>query len=64
MKNQFTISSAYDWDRNDSGKNNSEAAIKKITESIKKRFSNIKNQKSNYPINYRRLRASAGKTML
>tara|TARA_R110002072_G_scaffold22666_2_gene79599 strand:- start:10464 stop:11009 length:546 start_codon:yes stop_codon:yes gene_type:complete len=64
MKNQFTISSAYKWAKDEDGKNNSELAIKTITEFIKNRFSNNKNGKLNYNINYRRLRASAGKTML
>jgi len=62
MKNQFTISSAYNWAK--SQDNNSEKAIKRIVEIIKKRFSNNKNEKYNYNINYRKLRASAGRTML
>jgi len=62
MKNQFTISSAYQWSQvND---NNSEKAIKRIVEIIKNRFSNNENGKYNYNINYRKLRASAGRTML
>lgn len=62
MKNQFTISSAYQWSQvND---NNSEKAIKRILEIIKNRFSNNENGKYNYNINYRKLRASAGRTML
>ncbi|WP_127142124.1 hypothetical protein [Flagellimonas marinaquae] len=64
MKNQFTISSAYQWSKDENGKNNSELAIKSITEHIKNRFSNNKNGKFNYNISYRRLRASAGRTML
>lgn len=62
MKNQFTISSAYQWSQvND---NNSEKAIKRIVEIIKNRFSNNENGKYNYNINYRKLRASAGRTIL
>ena len=66
MKNQFTISSSYQWptDGKKSSKNNSEKAIKSIVKMIKDRFSNNKNGKLNYNINYRRLRASAGKTIL
>ena len=64
MKNQFTIASAYQWSKDENGKNNSEQAIKTISGMIKNRFSNNKNEKLNYNINYRRLRASAGRTML
>ena len=60
MKNQFTISSAYQWGENN--KSYSEKAIKHIVKIIKDRFSN--NENHNYNINYRRLRASAGRTML
>lgn len=62
MKNQFTISSAYQWAKIQN--NNSEKAIKRIIEIIKNRFSNNENGKYNYNINYRKLRASAGRTML
>jgi hypothetical protein len=65
MKNQFTISSAYQWNSTNSNDINvSELAIKTITEYIIKRFSIKENKKFNYKINYRRLRASAGKNML
>jgi hypothetical protein len=37
---------------------------KTISGIIKNRFSNNKNEKFNYNLNYRKLRASAGKTML
>lgn len=62
MKNQFTISSAYQWNKPDS--NNSKKAIKYITKTIIDRFSNNENGKYNYNINYRKLRASAGRAML
>jgi hypothetical protein len=64
MINQFTICSAYQWHRDGNGKNHSELAVKAITDSIKKRFSSTKGGKYNYNISYKRLRASAGKTML
>jgi hypothetical protein len=64
MKNQFTISSAYQWYTEKDLKNNSELAIKSIAEMIKNKFSKNENGKLNYNINYRRLRASAGRTML
>jgi hypothetical protein len=64
MKNQFTISSAYQWTAEKAVNNNSELAIKHIAGMIKSKFSNNKNEKLNYNINYRRLRASAGRNML
>jgi hypothetical protein len=64
MKNQFTISSAYQWYKEKDEKNISELAIKSIAEMIKNKFSKNENEKLNYNINYRRLRASAGRTML
>lgn len=62
MKNVFTISAAYNWSKDSKGINKSELAIKTIAGHVKNRFSN--NQNLNYPINYRRLRASAGRNML
>ena len=63
----FTISSAYSWpNKNNLEKsNNSEKAVKRISEMIKNRF-NGKNHKEEikYRIDYKRLRASAGKAML
>jgi hypothetical protein len=64
MKNQFTISSAYQWKIEGEKINNSEKAIKHICSIIKSRFSDNENKKFNYNINYRKLRASAGRTML
>jgi hypothetical protein len=64
MKNQFTISAAYQWSNSKSLTNHSEKAIKKIVETIKNRFSNNENGKFNYNVNYRKLRASAGRTMI
>jgi hypothetical protein len=63
LKNEFTISSAYQWPKEGKEKNNSEKAIKYISNIIKNRFSNNK-KNLNYNINYRKLRASAGRTML
>lgn len=62
MKNQFTIASAYQWTRKDD--NNSEKAIKYIAKIIRDRFANNEKGRFNYNINYRKLRASAGRTML
>jgi hypothetical protein len=39
-------------------------AIKSIVEMIKNKFSNNKNENLNYNIYFRRLRSSAGRTML
>ncbi len=64
MKNQFTISSSYQWKNDDVKINNSEKAIKHIYDMIKSRFSDNENKKFNYNINYKRLRASAGRTIL
>ena len=59
----FTISSGYQWlNKNDSTKaSHSETAIKHLVNGIKDSF---KKQESIYKINYRRLRASAGKNIL
>jgi hypothetical protein len=64
MKNQFTISSAYEWKKEGEKITNSERAIKHICKIVKSRFSDNENKKFNYNINYRRLRASAGRTIL
>jgi hypothetical protein len=64
MKNQFTISSAYEWKKEGETITNSERAIKHICKIVKSRFSDSENKKFNYNINYRRLRASAGRTIL
>jgi hypothetical protein len=59
MKNQFTISAAYQWNLKDSHK-----ALKKICQIIQNRFNGKEEKKLKFNINYRRLRASAGRTML
>lgn len=64
MKNQFTISSAYQWTKDGEEITKSEKAIKYMVSRIKSRFSDNENGKYNYNINYRRLRASAGRTIL
>lgn len=64
MKNQFTISSAYQWTKKGEYINHSEIALKALANMIKNRFSNTLNGRHNYNINYRRLRSSAGKTIL
>lgn len=64
MKNQFTIASAYKWKTDDDKSTNSERAINHISKMVKSRFSDNENKKFNYNINYRRLRASAGRTIL
>ena len=58
MNNIFTISSVYQWKTNQNKQNNSEKAIKHLADMVKSRFADV------YNVNYRRLRASAGKTML
>ncbi len=65
MNSVFTISAAYKWpDSNKKEKtNNSEIAIKHIAKMIGSRFNN-KDKSSQLQISYKRLRASAGKTML
>jgi len=64
MNNQFTISSAYQWKKEGEKITNSERAIKHIYKIIKSRFSDNENKNFNYHINYRKLRASAGRTIL
>jgi hypothetical protein len=63
----FTISSAYAWPNKDNlnTRNNSEKAVKRISEMIKNRFNGRNhNNEISYRIDYKRLRASAGRTML
>ena len=65
MKNKsFTISAAYKWPNADKKEktNHSEIAIRHIASMISNKFK--KDKKSAIHINYKRLRASAGKTML
>lgn len=64
MKNEFTIVAAYQWENNKREKSNSYLAIKTITDNVKKRFSNEKNGNNYFNISYRRLRGSAGDTLL
>ena len=65
MSKLFTISSAYEWGKTEDPKSShSELAIKTMIKFVKNRFSDKTNSDSKYKINYRRLRASAGKTML
>lgn len=59
MKKQFTISSAYQWNSDDSKK-----AINKMRLIIQDRFDGKDDKKLKFNINYRKLRASAGRTML
>lgn len=65
---QFTIAAAYKWPNKDNKEKttNSELAIKFITNSLQKRFDNKNNKKIDvkFDVVYKRLRASAGKTML
>ena len=65
---QFTIAAAYKWPDIDNKEKttNSELAIKLITNSLQKRFENKNNKKIDvkFDVVYKRLRASAGKTML
>ena len=64
MKNEFTIVAAYQWENKKSKKSNSYLAIKTLTNQIIKRFSGKKNENDFYNISYRRLRGSAGDTLL
>jgi hypothetical protein len=67
MKNTFTIASAYEWSKEStpSNINNSEKAIKQIVAYTQKRFSERSHKNGvEYKITYKRLRASAGQTML
>ena len=59
MKNQFTISGGYQWNSNEA-----KLAIKQISNYIRNRFDGKNGKKLKYNINYRRLRSSAGRTIL
>ncbi len=62
---QFIISSAYEWKKEgDTVVSNSELAIKKIIAGVKSQFENKKKSHPEIKIEYKRLRSSAGKTML
>lgn len=65
MNSLFTISAAYKWPNADKKEktNHSEIAIKHLSKMITSRFNN-KDKTSKVQISYKRLRASAGKTML
>lgn len=59
MKNQFTISGGYSWSSLEA-----KLALKKISGDIIIRFNGENNKKLKYNINYRRLRSSAGRSIL
>jgi hypothetical protein len=59
MKNQFTISGGYQW-----SSSNAKLAIQQISNSIINRFDGKNGKKLKYNINFRRLRSSAGRSML
>jgi hypothetical protein len=59
MKNQFTISGGYQWSSNEA-----KLAIQQISNYIKNRFDGKNEKNLKYNINYRRLRSSAGRTIL
>lgn len=59
MKNQFTISGGYQWNSKES-----KLAIQKVSIDIINRFDGKKDKKLKYNINYRRLRSSAGRSIL
>lgn len=63
MKDYFTISSAYKWN-SETKIDKSSVAIKRIVRMIQSRFDGKGNKKEKYDINYRRLRSSAGRTIL
>jgi hypothetical protein len=64
MKNEFTIVAAYQWNNENIEKSNSSYAIKTLIDYIKSRFSGEKSDRYKYNISYRRLRGSAGNTLL
>ncbi len=59
MKNQFTISGGYQW-----SSKNAKLAIKQVSDDIINRFDGKNGKKLKYNINYRRLRSSAGRSIL
>jgi len=59
MKNQFTISGGYQWSSKDA-----KLAIQQISNNIINRFDGKNGKKLKYNINYRRLRSSAGRSIL
>jgi hypothetical protein len=67
MNKQFTISAAYQWPKsgNHGVANNSEKAIKAIVKATNKRFDTKQHKNGlSFKVAYKRLRASAGRTML
>ena len=61
---QFIISAAYEWKKEGKSTPNSELAIKKLVEGVKNQFIKAKIENPKIKIEFKRLRASAGKTML
>ena len=59
VKKQFTISGGYQWSSTDS-----KMAIQKVSNDVIKRFNGENEKTLKYNINYRRLRSSAGRSML
>lgn len=59
MKNQFTISGGYQW-----SSKNAKLAIQQVSDDLIKRFDGKNGKKLKYNINYRRLRSSAGRSIL
>jgi hypothetical protein len=59
MKNQFTISSGYQW-----SSNIAKLAIQQLSNSVINRFDGKNDKKLKYNINYRRLRSSAGRPII
>jgi hypothetical protein len=59
MKNQFTISGGYQWSSKES-----KLAILQVSNYIINRFDGKSGKKLKYNINYRRLRSSAGRSIL
>ena len=59
MKNQFTISGGYPW-----SSNSAKLAIQQVSNDVINRFDGKNKKKLKYNINYRRLRSSAGRSML
>jgi len=59
MKNQFTISGGYQWSSKEA-----KLAIQKVSNDVINRFNGQNDKKLKYNINYRRLRSSAGRSIL
>ncbi len=61
----FRITAAYEWPKRNQKTTDSELAIKKVVDQVKKRFNgNVHKNGLEYKIDFNRLRGSAGKSIL